>query len=494
MRINIGEFLTRRAMLNADREALVCEGRRWTFGELNRRANRLAHAMENLGVRPGDRVGVIADNGVHHYDLLFGLAKSGVIMVPINNRLAAPEVTAVVKDAGLRVLVYGGEYEALVREVEGCVPPFQKVKSGEGGEYEDMLSDALDSEPMLEASNDDELAILYANWAADGPRGVLLSHENIFWGTVTAAATLDQLGPVFLLALPMFHVGALAWLPFFMHRGVTCVLMPRFDADRFLDLMEGEKATAFGAVPTMLCLLKDSERFASADFTKVQSILAYGSAVPVELIREYAGHDIRVRQLYGLTESAGPVLVIDGEHALLKAGSCGFPFFHTDVRLVNEIGLEVTTDAVGEVIIRAGHVMKGYWNAPDATGDAIRNGWLFTGDLARRDRDGFYYIVDRKKELIISGGENINPAQVEAAMFEHPGVADAAVTGTPDPLWGEVPKASVVKKEGVELTEHELISFLKERLAGYKVPRTIEFKEALPRTTTGKMEKRKLRQ
>ncbi len=496
MKVNIGEFLTRRAMLSPDKEALVCQGRRYTFSQMNSRANRLAHSMEKLGVRPGDRVGLLLYNSEAWHELFFGLAKIGAILVPMNYRLAAPELAEILSDAGVRLVVYEPEFEGLLEEAKADVPPFQAVKAGpELDTYERMLDESSDSEPMLEAFDHDELAIIYAVWGPEGPRGVLLSHRNFLWETITATATAGDLGHTFLLALPLFHIGGLAWLPLFMHRGIRCVLMPGFDADQFLELIPTESVTSFGAVPAMLYMLKDSERFATCDFKPVQSILAYGSAAPVELIKEYAGYDIKIRQLYGLTESAGPVLVIDGEHAVEKAGSCGLPFFHTRVKLINELGMEVPPGSVGEVIIQADHVMKGYWNQPEATADVLRNDWLYSGDLGRQDEDGFFYIVDRKKEMIISGGENIHPSQVEGVIMEHPGVADVAVIGCPDELWGELPKAVVVKKrDAAGLSEQEITEFCKGRLAGFKAPRQIEFVDSMPRTFTGKMEKRKLRQ
>lgn len=493
MKINAGEFLTRRAMLSPDKPGLSCGGRRYTFSDLNRRANRLAHAMEKLGVRPGDRVGFVGENGAEHFDLFFGLGKIGGILVTINYRLSPSEVAAIIRDSGIKVLVHGPGFKDLVEEACEDAPSLEKVVTGEGG-YDGMLADADEGEPMIEASGDDGLTILYSGWTAGRPRGVLLTHSNLFWTAVTATATLTELGPRFLLALPLFHIGGLGWLSFFMHRGLYCVLMPKFEADGFLRLIRDESVNSFGAVPTMLHFLKESPGFGKCDFTDVKSILAYGQATPVELISEYAGHDIRVRQLYGLTESAGPCLVIDGDHAVSKAGSCGLPFFHTRVKLVDELGRDVPPGEVGEVIIQGGHVMKCYWNQPEATDDVLRGGWLYTGDLARQDGDGFFYIVDRKKELIISGGENISPAEIESVIFDHPGVADVAVIGFPDPVWGELPRAIVVKrKRAPDLAAEEIIEFCQTRIASFKVPREIEFADSLPRTSTGKMEKRRLR-
>jgi fatty-acyl-CoA synthase len=497
MNINTGQLLSHRAMLSPNKMGLTCAGRDYTYAELNHRANRAAHLCEALGIRPGDRVGLLAHNGVEYFDLFFGLAKIGGILVPINYRLAPPEIAEIIADAGARLLIHGPEFSGLVEQVRHPDLPFRAVRlsgPGTGESYDDLMARSGTKEPMIEAVNDDGLAIIYAFWAMGRPRGVLLTHENFFWASLTTMATLTLTGQPHLLSLPLFHIGGLGWLPSYVHQGKRCVLMPRFDPDLFLKLIHDQAVSAFGVVPTMLHFLKESPLFPQSDFSRVQCILSYGQALPLELIDAYAHAGIRIRNLYGLTESAGPALVIDAEHALIKAGSVGLPFFHTRVNIVDDHGLEVPTGQTGEVIIAGEHVMKGYWNRPEATADAIRSGWLFTGDLARRDADGYHFIVDRKKEMIISGGENISPSQIEDLILTHPAVADVAVLGRPESVWGESVAAVVMKKPGAEVTAPELLSFLKGKIADYKLPRLIEFHSSLPRTLAGKMEKKKLRQ
>jgi len=494
MRINVGEFLSRRALLSPDLPGLICEGGRWTFRELNLRSNRLAHAMTGLGLRSGDRVGILAPNGVEHFDLFFGLAKIGAVMVPINYRLAPPELHSIFQDSGIDALVVSPEFEHALDKVEiGSIKLISTGRSGRGEPYDRLLERARDSEPLLSAGGDDELAILYTVWATSGPKGVALSHNNFFWAAVSIIATIHQIGPVFLLPLPLFHIGSLGWLPFFLHRGTRCVLTPRFDPESFPALIPKEEVTCVGMVPTMLHQVKDAPGFADADFSSLRSVLSYGDATPVELIEDYSRSGVKVRQLYGLTETAGPALVIDSEHALIKAGSCGLPFFHTRIQLVDHHGREVPPGEVGEIIIQARHVMKCYWNQPEATVNALRGGWLYTGDLARQDEDGFFYITDRKKDLIISGGENIFPGEIERVLFEHPAVSDAAVIGVRDKVWGQRIKAVLMKEAGVQVSEAELTEWCQGRIAGYKIPREFEFVDSLPRTMTGKMEKKKLR-
>jgi fatty-acyl-CoA synthase len=495
MRINVGDFLARRAMLSPEGEGLGVGGQRFSFRELNRRADRLAAAMKKLGVRSGDRVGILALNGAPHFDLFFGLARIGAIMVPINHRLAPPELGSIFQDSGIDVLVLDPAFKPAVDASE--VSSFKRVYLAEpapdGQLYDELLDQAGRHESVIQAGDDDPLAIIYTIWSTGRPRGVVLSHNNFYWSAASIIATLHHIGPAFLLPLPFFHIGALGWLPFFMHRGSKCVLLPHFDPEAFLDLINRENITSFGAVPTMLQLLRQSPNFKNTDLRGLRSIFAYGQAVPVELIQDYARFGVTVRQLYGLTESAGPALVIDYENALKKAGSCGQPFFLTQIQLVDHDGREVFPGEIGEIVIDAKHVMRGYWDQPEATQDAVRGGRLFTGDLARQDPDGYFYIVDRKKDLIISGGENIFPAEVERVLFQHFAVADAAVIGVPDQLWGEIVKAFIVKKSSPSLSPEDLTNFLKGKIASYKIPRLFEFVDSLPRTSTGKMEKKKLR-
>lgn len=498
MKINAGMFLTQRAMLNPGQTGLVCAGRSYTFLEMNRRANRLAHALAALGVRHGDRVGILGLNGVEYNDLFFGLAKLGAVLVPINYRLAAPELSSILLDSGTRVLVHDPDFEELIAQARGPVPPFLAVRTGPGSgpglRYDDLLDRASDAEPIVSAGDDHELAILYTVWATGRPKGVALTHENFFWTAVTTMATLPRLGPVFLLPLALFHVGGLAWLPVCMHLGMRCVLLPRFAADPFLDLIQGQGVTSVGVVPTMLYFLRDSPRFAQTDFSRLRSILSYGSATPASLIEDCHQSGLEIQQLYGLTECGGPALVVDAEHSLSKAGSCGLPFFYTRVKLVDDAGSEAAPGGTGEVIISSPNVMKGYWNQPEATRDALRGEWLYTGDVGRQDEDGYFYIVDRKKELIISGGENIFPGEVERVLFAHPGVADVAVMGAPDQVFGELCQAVVVKKPEAALSEKDLTKWCRDKLALYKIPRRVLFVDTLPRTLTGKMQKNKLRE
>ena len=296
------------------------------------------------------------------------------------------------------------------------------------------------------------------------------------------------------MVLPLFHIGGIALLPIAIQFGTKTVLLRSLDPKRFLELLGEEQITAFGAVPALLQILKMVPGFETYSWDSVQTILVYAAPLPVTLLEEYAEAGIQVRNLYGLTETTGAGTVIDSENVLKKAGSCGLPKFFTDVKLVDEEGNEVGPEVWGEVLIRGDNVMKGYWGLPEATAESIRDGWLHTGDIARRDEDGYFYIMDRKKDMIISGGENIYPAEIEDVILGHPKVQDVGVIGRPDAKWGESVMAVVVVKEGETLDSEELVGWLEGRIGKFKIPRMVVFTDALPRTPTGKILKRVLRE
>jgi acyl-CoA synthetase (AMP-forming)/AMP-acid ligase II len=499
MQINIGEFLTKRAMLSPDQEGLVCEGVRLTFSQMNERANRLAGAMKKLGVKRGDRVALLAFNEPEYYEVFFGLGKIGAVLVPLNYRLAGPELQYILEDSGARVFIMGADFHQVVDGFRKDIPAEKLISLGEqppewAESYQKLVAAESPDEPEIEGGDHDTISILYTSGTTGRPKGAMLTHLNYFWTSVTMQVTLREPGETALLALPLFHIGALGGVPYFIHRGARSVLLRTFDPKRFLELIQEEKVTGFGSVPVMLSFLKLVPDFEKYDFSSVKIILVYAAPVPVSLIEEYGKAGIEVRQLYGLTECTGPATVIDSENALSRAGSCGLPFFHTDVRLVDDKDQEVTgPDALGEVAIRSDNVMKGYWNRPEETAKTIRDGWLYTGDIARRDQQGFYYIFDRKKDMIISGGENIYPAELEDIILTHPQVADVAIIGFPHETWGEAVKAIVVPQQGQDLTEQQLVDWCKEKMGKFKIPKQVVFTDAIPRTPTGKILKRVLR-
>lgn len=498
MGMNIGGFLSKRAHLSPDKEALVVGDVRLNYKQLNRRCNQFVHAIQKIGIGPGDRVAILALNEPEYLDLYFGLGKIGAIMVPINHRLAGPEIQFIVNDCQAKVFIFGKEFASTVDSIRNAVScehfvaimdtPPEYAKS-----YQELTADAPETEPEIASGGDDTMTILYTSGTTGRPKGAELTHDGYFGTSVTLKATFGDVGEVLLMPLPLFHIGGLAPIPMCVHFGMKMVIQPAFDPKNFLELLQKEDVTWFGSVPQILMFLRQIPNFDKYDWSKVQMALVYAAPVPTTLIKDFAAHGIEVRQLYGMTECTGPATVIDSKNAIKKAGSCGPAFFHNEIRVVDMEGKDVGPEEMGEVLISGTNLMKGYWNRPDATAEALKDGWLYSGDMARMDADGFLYIMDRKKDMIISGGENIYPAEIEDLLLGHSQIADAAVIGYPDEKWGEAVKAVVVLKEGESMTAEELIEWSRGKIAGFKIPKNVEFTDQIPRTPTGKILKRVLR-
>ncbi|MCP5056564.1 MAG: long-chain-fatty-acid--CoA ligase [bacterium] len=505
MRENLGLFLAKRAALGPDLEALIEieRGRRFLYSELNARANRIAHALLEKGVRPGDRVALLMMNGAEYIESYFGIAKIGAVMVPLNWRLVPEELTFILSDSGSKVLLFDGEFDEPVAELlERDTPISSWIRVGAASDTPDFADDydtltaaASDEEPDIAAEGDDILFIMYTSGTTGQPKGVVHTHSSVTWASLTINMTADNRhGDRYLQMLPLFHVGALGPLTAGIHRGSAIVLMRAFDPSQVFPVIERERVTTALAVPAMLRLMLAADNHEEHDRTTLRWIMSGAAPVPVPLIEAYAAMGIEIHQVYGLTETGGPACLISPEAAISKAGSTGPAFLHTDVRVVDEQGQDVPPGKIGEVIVRGRHIMKEYWNRPDATAETLRDGWLYSGDLASMDEDGFVYIQDRKKDMIISGGENIYPAEVENALSAHPGVADVAVIGMPSPKWGESVAAIVVRRPGTEVTEDDVIQFCQTRLARFKQPRVVHFIDEIPRNPTGKILKRLLRE
>ncbi|MBI3769728.1 MAG: o-succinylbenzoate--CoA ligase [Deltaproteobacteria bacterium] len=506
MRNNVGLLLSKRAHLSPTLEGVVEveRGRRFTFAALNARANRSAHALAALGVGKGDRVALLLMNGVEYVESFFAIAKLGAIVVPLNWRLVADELAFILQDSGAAVLVFDPELREVVAELHrrGAATAVRAwVQTGDPADalpfatgYDAIQERASDTEPAIGASDDDALYIMYTSGTTGLPKGVVHTHRSVLFSNFTIAMTADvRYRDRYVIVLPLFHVGALTPLTGNVHRGMTTILMRAFDPRRMFETIERERATTLLAVPAMLNFMlqvPDSERY---DCASLRWIMSGAAPVPVTLIEAYAKRGIEVHQVYGLTESCGPACLISPEDALAKAGSTGKAFFHTDVRVVDEGGHDVAPGGVGEVLVRGAHVMQGYWNRPDATAETIRDGWLHTGDLATIDAEGFVYIADRKKDMIISGGENIYPAEIENVILSCPRVRDVAVIGQVSPKWGESPLAIVVKGDAA-LAEADVLAHCQGKLARFKQPKAVRFVDEIPRNPAGKILKRILRE
>ncbi|MGA1757208.1 MAG: acyl-CoA synthetase [Pseudomonadales bacterium] len=506
MNVNIGDFLTRRAAVTPEREAYVDPqtGLRLTFSALNERVNQLANALASAGVNPGDRVALCLMNSVEFIESFLAIAKMGGVVVPLNWRLVADELEFIIKDSGAQTLLYGQEFQSVVADLQGRGDKTDVVRWIESGDVERRLdfSEHYDAfrhqgavgEPQLGATGDDLLFIMYTSGTTGLPKGVVHSHTTVFWAILTFEASCDlRDGDRYLVALPLFHVGALTPVALNVYRGVTSVVMREFDPAKAWALIKDENITTTLLVPAMLNFMIQvpADQIHAEQLRWIQS----GAApVPVSLIEQYAGMQIEIHQIYGLTESCGPACVIGADNALKKVGSTGKAFFHTEVRVVDEDGSDVTPGEQGEVWVRGGHIMLEYWHRPDATADTItQDRWLRTGDVATVDDEGFVFIQDRIKDMIISGGENVYPAEIENVLISHPDIVEVAVIGQPSEKWGESPFAVVVSKNS-SLNEAAVLEHCDGKLARFKLPKGAAFIDVIPRNANGKVLKRVLRE
>lgn len=492
----LGRWLDRWGTYAPNKTALVDAhtGRRWSYEALAFRVRKLAGALAaRWGVGPGDRVAVLAHNTPETLELLFACARLGAILVPVNFRLASAEVAYVLGDAEPRVLFYGPECRELAWQALALQPgaqPIPFVADREEEAYSDVLASGTEISGR-EVGADDPLLILYTSGTTGRPKGAVLTHGTVTWNAVNTQVGWDlRHDDITLTHTPFFHTGGLNVLttPLF-HIGGTVVMQRSFDAAEALALVARERCTVLFAVPTMFQMMAEAPGFTEADLSSVRFFITGGAPCPVPLIHLYDTRGIVFKQGYGLTEAGPNCFTLDARDAVRKAGTVGFPNMHVEIRVVDEEGRDVPRGDVGELLIRGPHVFPGYWRNEQATQAALRDGWLHTGDLVCQDDEGYMRIVDRKKDMYISGGENVYPAEVERVLLQHPAVREVAVIGVPDAKWGEVGRAFVALEAGMKVSATELDAWLSGQLARYKVPRSYAFPTALPRTATGKVHK-----
>ena len=505
-KINIGSLLSKRATISPGREAFVEfeRGRRFTFAEFNARANRTANTLLQLGLQPGDRVATLAKNGIEFLETYFATAKIGCVLVPVNWRLVAPEISYILSDAGARALVYDADFDetvAAVRDADTAIEHWLRIADSEppasAQDYDTLMGAASDAEPPLGAWDDDLLFIMYTSGTTGYPKGVMHSHDGMLWSHLTSMSTSDMRSDDrFLLALPMFHVAALNPGSLVVHRGATGVIMRELDMGAMFRCIDQERVSIFTTVPALLQFMLHAPERAQHDISSVRWVATGAAPVPVSLLREYEAVGIAIHQAYGLTESCGPGTLLLPDDAEAKVGSCGRPQMHTEAKIVDADGntIPMGSDQAGELLLAGRHLMKGYWNNPEATAEALVDGWLHTGDICTWDEEGFVTVCDRKKDMIISGGENIYPAELENVLAGCPEVMEAAVIGIPSEKWGETPLAIVVAAPDQSPTPESLREWCKQNLAGYKVPQLYELVDTLPRNASGKLLKPKLRE
>jgi fatty-acyl-CoA synthase len=483
------DWLKRWAQYSPNNIALQCgeTGRSFTYQQSFEFSLRLAAVLRAKGIERGDRVAVLAQNELEYILLFFATQRLGAILVPINFRFTTSEVSHIVKDSGAKLLIVQDAFATIAAPLSGITSIC---------DFNELIGHtSIPSDDTFIPQDEDPAMILYTSGTTGFPKGAIISYRMLFWNSVNTGLRLNLTqNEVVLTFLPLFHTGGWNVLTTpCLHRGAKIILLRKFDADLILNLCGKEKVTVLFGVPTTMDLLSRSPRFPDISLSSVRYAIVGGEPMPLELIRVWEERGIPVRQGYGLTEFGPNVFSLNEADSRRKMGSIGFPNFYIDARVVNGAGDDVAADEVGELILRGPVAMSGYWNNEAATKDVMRDGWVYTGDLVRKDDEGYFFVVGRKKEMYISGGENVYPAEVEKVLRQLPGVREAAVIGVKHVRWGEAGRAFVALENGnngiseANLREHCLI-----HLAKFKVPAEFVIMADLPKTESGKIAKKSL--
>lgn len=491
------------AAKQGDKTALVFKGRETSYNELSHTSNQVAQALLAEGIEPHARIGFMGANSDLYFQLLFGVQKTRSVLVGVNSRLAGPEVAYVLNDAKAEMVFVGKDFVPLIETILADCPTVKRVIAMDGGHaewaaFEDWRDTGAPTHPQLDYQSDDDFIQLYTSGTTGHPKGVQLTNANMQSALAQAeewAGWNDN--EHVLLCMPLFHIAGVNVGLIGLYEGAKVTVLPEVDPAEILRLVEEEKVSILFMVPAVILFVMQMPNIAEADVSSVRQVIYGASPIAEELLVQAAAKfKCDFVQVYGLTETTGcgtNLSPADHDPARNKLRSCGKANKGVEIRIVDEDGKDVPQGEVGEIVMRAASNMKGYWAKPDATAEAVRDGWFYSGDAGFLDAEGYVFIHDRVKDMIVSGGENVYPAEVENALFAHPQIADVAVIGVPDEKWGEAVKACVVPEPGAELSPDEIIAFARERIAGYKLPKSVDFVEALPRNPSGKILRRELR-
>ncbi len=510
--ISIGDVVRFQAQEQPDQAVFTFEGDVMSYGRLHEDSNRAAQALASRGVKKGDRVAYMGKNSHLYFEIMVGAAKLGAVMVPVNWRLAPPEVAYILNDCQAKILFIGPGFDDLVRKVQDDLEHVELILGSEQAEgdfagYPEWRDGFDPIDPLVPCGEDDDALQLYTSGTTGHPKGAIMTNVSIFSSRSSEISEDDLMdwqkpipGEITLLAMPCFHISGTGTGLTVMFAGGSAIVLPEYDPTQALELIEQYKISKIFMVPAAIQILLNHPRASEVDFSDLKYITYGASPIPLELMKR--AMDVLgcgFVQMYGMTETSGTIVTLNPEdhdpNGNEKMRSVGTPLPGVEIKIIDPETLEeVPARTIGEIATRSAQNMKGYWNRPDATAETIdADGWLRTGDAGYLDEDGYLYIQDRLKDMIISGGENVYPAEVENAIYANPKVADVAVIGVPDDKWGEAVKACVVVKEGQQLDEAEVIAHAREHIAGYKCPKSVDFIDALPRNPSGKILRKDLR-
>ena len=492
--LGLGSWPARRARLTPDAVALRYGEREDTYQRLTDRVEALAAGLLAQGITRGDRVAYFGPNHPDLLTVLFAASRIGAITVLLNARLSPHEISFMLEDSGARLVVHGAETADVITQLEPTVRDRVSEVEVDTPAFEALFLD--EPVPHVPVGFDDPCLLMYTSGTTGQPKGAVLTHGNLFFNDVNVLIETDLTSHEVCLAVaPLFHIAGLNGLvlPVIL-KGGTVEILPSFVPRRVLEVIRERQVTCMFGVPAMLDALSEEESFTAETLASLNTVIVGGAPVPQRTLRRWADHRVDVQQGYGLTETSPAVLKLSADDAADHIGSAGKPQFFVDVRLADPAGNDDDHVTVGEILTRGPNVFHEYWNRPEATNTAFHEGWLKTGDIASVNDQGFYTLKDRSKDMYISGGENIYPAEIESVLLDLPGVAEAAVIGIKDETWGEVGRAFLVTNPDAQWTETRVLDALQGRLARYKQPKSIVFVDELPRTSTGKLRKNALRE
>jgi long-chain acyl-CoA synthetase len=506
--LNLAMLLEQSARREPGKVALILDDIKLRYAEVNGAANKVANGLTRLGVKPGDKVAMMLPNTPHFVIAYYAILKAGGVVVPLNVLLKRHEIEYHLDDSDATVLIVwegflseaaeGFSKAKKCRNLVVAQAPVSTAVIPEGAlPLNALLADTSPVFDTVQTMPDDTAVILYTSGTTGQPKGAELSHFNMFFNAMVCT---EKLGPkaqpddVVLVALPLFHsFGQTCLMNSTLYSGGALTLMARFDPQKALEIMQRDRVTHFSGVPTMFFYLLNFPNVDRYDISSLRFCNSGGAAMPVEVLQAFnRKHNVTILEAYGLSETS-PVASFNHLGRPPKPGSIGTPIWGVEMRCVDSEGQDVPAGELGEIVIRGHNVMKGYYKRSDATAESIRGGWFYTGDVAYKDEDGYYFIKDRVKDMIIRGGFNVYPREIEEVLYAHPAIAEAAVIGIHDQALGEEVKAVVAFKPGQSTTEPEIIAYCKERLAAYKYPRSVEIRDTLPKTATGKILKRELK-